>query len=177
MQNLQQNSCLHKSPIRPPKSVKDRQKNLSPIKPEQLKQKSQAPIFQAWKIQLNNERPGSAFKMPSTNFHTTPLTSRTKSPIRINKQCNAQGSTKHLQRTYSIESMDNDTDCVVASLNLEVLNNYNTWNHLTVGKLISSFTFFKYQSLIYHTYLFKLLLSHSNSRNHLTMCKQMIKSK
>ena len=80
---------LHKSPIHPPKSIKDRLKNLSLIKPEQLKQKSQAPISQAWKIQMNNkvneEKPGSAFKMPS----------RTKSPIRI-KQCNAQGSTKNL---------------------------------------------------------------------------------
>ena len=50
----------------------------------------------------------------------------TKSPIRI-KHCNAQGSTKPLQRTYSIESMDSKTDCIVASLNLEeVSNNYNT---------------------------------------------------
>ena len=94
---------LHKSPIRPPKSIKDRLKNLSPIKPEQLKQKSQAPIRQAWKIKMNtivnNEKPGSAFKMPS----------RTKSPIR-NKQRNNQGSTKPLQRTYGIQSMDSDTD-------------------------------------------------------------------
>ena len=29
---------LHKSPIRPPKSIKDGLKNLSPIRPEQLKQ-------------------------------------------------------------------------------------------------------------------------------------------
>ena len=62
---------------------------------------------------VNNERPGSAFKMPS----------RTKSAIRI-KQCNAQGSTEPLQRTYC---MDSDTDRVVASLNLEeIINNYNT---------------------------------------------------
>ena len=58
---------------------------------------------------VNNEKPGSAFKMPS----------RKKSPIRANKQSNAQGSTKPQQRTYSIESMDSDTDHVVASLNLE----------------------------------------------------------
>ena len=57
---------------------------------------------------MNNERPGSTFKMPS----------RTKSPIRT-KQCNAQGSTKTLLRTYNIESMDSDTDLVVASLRLE----------------------------------------------------------
>ena len=58
---------------------------------------------------VNNERPGSTFKMLP----------RMKSPIRINKQCNVLGSTKPLQRTYCIESMDSDTDCVVASLNLE----------------------------------------------------------
>ena len=64
---------------------------------------------------VNKERPGSTFKMPS----------RIKSPIRT-KQCNAQGLTKSLQRTYSMESMDSDTDCVVASFNLkEIINNYN----------------------------------------------------
>ena len=75
---------LHKSRIRPPKIIKDRQKMYS-IRHEQLKQKSQALISQAAKIQmntkLNKERPRSTFKMPS----------RTKSPIRT-KQCNAQGS-------------------------------------------------------------------------------------
>ena len=46
------------------------------------------------------------------------------------------------QSTYSIESMESDTDRVVASLNLEeIIKNYNTWNHLTVGKLTSSITF------------------------------------
>ena len=67
-------------------------------------------------IKVNNEKPGSAFKMPS----------RTKSPIRI-KQYNAQGPTKPQRRIYSIESMDSDTDRIVANLNLkEVLNNYTT---------------------------------------------------
>ena len=118
---------LHKSPIRPSKSIKDRLKNLSPIRHEQLKQKLQLPIIQTAKIQMNNkvnkERPGSTFKIPST----------TKSPI-TTKQSNAQQSTKPLQRTYSIESMDSDTDRLVASLNLEeIIKNYNTWNHLTVG--------------------------------------------
>ena len=128
-------SAKSPSKICPPKSIKDRLKNLSPIRLEQLKQKSQAPIGQAAKMQMNTkankERPGSTSKIPST----------TKSPIRT-KQSNAQGSTKLLQRTYSIESMDSDTDRVVASLNLEeIIKNYNTWNHLTVGKLISSTTF------------------------------------
>ena len=77
-------------------------------------------MSQAAKIQMNTEvnkeRPRSTFKMPS----------RTKSPIRI-KQCNAQGSTKLLQRTYSLESIDSDTDRIVVSLNLEeIINNYNT---------------------------------------------------
>ena len=119
---------LHKSPIRP-------LKNLSPIRPEELKQKSQLPISQTAKIQMNTkvnkERPGSTFKMLST----------TKSPI-TTKPSNSQQPTKPLQRTYSIESMDSDTDRVVASLNLEeIIKNYNSWNHLTVGKLISSVPF------------------------------------
>ena len=102
------------------------------------------------------------------------MPSRTKSPIRI-KQCNAQGSTKPLQRTYITESMESDTDHIVASLNLEeIINNYNTWNHLIVDKLISSLTFFNINLLHICIYLtvwkqmtdVKLLLLHSNS-NHL----------
>ena len=89
--------------------------NVSPLR--QLKQKSKAPVSEAGKIRMNTkERPGSTFKIPS----------RKKSPIRL-KQCNAQGSTKPLQRTYSIKSMDCDTDNIVASLNLEeIINNYKT---------------------------------------------------
>ena len=126
---------LHKSPIRPLKMIKDRLKNLSPIRPEQLKQKSQLPISQTTKIQMNTkvtkERPGSTFKIPST----------TKSPI-TTKPSNSQLPTKPLQRTYSVESMDSDIDLVVSSLNLEeMIKNYNTLNHLIVGKLISSVTF------------------------------------
>ena len=65
---------------------------------------------------VNKERPGSTFKIPST----------TKSPI-TTKQSNSQQPTKPLQRTYSIESMDSDTERVVASLNLEeIIKNYNT---------------------------------------------------
>ena len=38
--------------------------------------------------------------------------------------------------------MDSDIEHIVASLNLEeVLNNYNTWNYLTMCQLISSLTF------------------------------------
>ena len=60
----------------------------------------------------------------------------------IDKQSNAQGSTKSLQRSYSIESMDSDTDRIVASLDLEgITNNYKTWNHLAVSKQLSSIPF------------------------------------
>ncbi len=63
---------------------------------------------------MNKERQGSTFKIPLT----------TKSPI-TTKQSNSQQPTKPLQRTYSIESMDSDTDRVVASLNLEeIIKNY-----------------------------------------------------
>ena len=66
-----------------------------------------------------NEKPGSAFKLPSTKFHTVPLISRTKSLIRMTKQYSDHGSTKPLQRSYSTISMDSDTGRIVASLNLE----------------------------------------------------------
>ena len=47
-----------------------------------------------------------------------------------------QNSYKNL---YSIESIDSVADRIVACLNLEeILNNYNTWNHLTVRKQINS---------------------------------------
>ena len=76
---------------------------------------------------IDNERPGSAFKLPLAKFDTVHSTTRAKSPIRRNKQCNAQGLTKSLQRSFSIESMDSDTDRIVANLNLEdIINNYNT---------------------------------------------------
>ena len=47
--------------------------------------------------------------------------------MRMNKQGNVHGLTKSQQRSYSIESMDSDTDRQVANLNLEeMMNNYNT---------------------------------------------------
>ena len=57
-------------------------------------------------------------------------------------QCS--GINKTLQWTYSIESMGSETDCIGASLNLEEIINYNIWNDLTVGKMISSLTFLKW---------------------------------
>ena len=60
----------------------------------------------------------------------------------MNKQCNAQGSTKYLQRSYRVESMDSDTGRIVANLDLKgITNNYNTWNHLAGHKQISSISF------------------------------------
>ena len=76
---------------------------------------------------VNTERPRNAFKLTPAKFDTVPTTSRIKSPIRMNKQCNAQGLTKSLQRSYNIESMNSDTDYVVTNLNLEdIITNYNT---------------------------------------------------
>ena len=87
---------------------------MSPKEPELLKQKLQVPIDQPGKIHMNtkvnNERVGSAFKLPSAKPDRDPSTSRTKSPKRIYKQCNGQGLTKSLNRSYSIESMDSETD-------------------------------------------------------------------
>ena len=74
---------------------------------------------------VNNERPGSAFKLPSTKFDTNPLTSRTKSRIKMNKQYYAQGSTKPLHRCYSIQSPDSEIDCIIANLNLGDINDHN----------------------------------------------------
>ena len=52
---------------------------------------------------------------------------------------------KTSSRTCSIESV---------GLNLEISNNYNTWNHLTVGQLITSLTFLNINHLhIVHIYL------------------------
>ena len=83
--------------------------------------------------------------------------------------------------------MNSDPNREVASLNIvEIINNYNSWNLLIVGKIISSLTFLNVNLLhIIDIYLnvckqmtdVKLLLLYSNSRNHLTVCKQMTKSK
>ena len=64
--------------------------------------------------------------------------------------------------------MDYDSDRVVACLNLEeILNNYNTWKHLTVGKLISLLNFYNVNLFIFLTELFEMELFW-----HLTVCKQ-----
>ena len=73
---------LHKSPICPLKSIKDRLKNLSPIRPEQLFKKLQAPKIQM-NTKVNKKRPGSTFKMSS----------KTKSSIRTKVQCSGINKT------------------------------------------------------------------------------------
>ena len=97
--------------------VQNRKKKKDPDQERELPQ--ERTDLSPWKQRLpfanlentdehRNEKPGSTFKMPW----------RTKSPIWI-KHCNAQGSTKPQRRTNSIESMDRNTDRVVASVNLE----------------------------------------------------------
>ena len=49
--------------------------------------------------------------------HQEPKSPINKSPI--DKQSNAQETSKSLQRSYSIESMDSDTDRIFANLDLE----------------------------------------------------------
>ena len=96
-------------------------------KPGQLKQKLQTPIGQSGSVNMNTEvisdRPGGTFKLLPAKLDAVPSPSRTKSPMGIDKQSNARGSTESLQRSYSIESMDSDADCIVASLNLEGITN------------------------------------------------------
>ena len=93
----------------------------------QLKQKAQAPIGQAERVHMNteviSERPGGTFKLSLARFDAVSSPSITKSPMEINKQSNALGSTKSLQRSYSIESMDSNTNHIVASLDLEGITN------------------------------------------------------
>ena len=91
--------------------------------PGQLKQKALVPVGPAGSVHTNtkviSERPAK--------FDAVPSPSRTKSPMGMNEQSNAQGSTKSLQRSYSTESMDSDTDHIVASLDLKgITNNYKT---------------------------------------------------
>ena len=115
-------------------------------KPGELKQKAQAPIGQAGRVNMNteviSERPGGTFKPPPAKFDAVPSASRAKSPIGIDKHSNTQGTSNTLQKSYSIKSMDSNTDRIVASLDLEgITNNFKTWNHLTVCKQMNSILF------------------------------------
>ena len=75
-------------------------------KPRELKQKAQAPIGQAGRVNTNteviSERPRGTFKLPPVKFDAVPSPSRAKSPMGIDKRSNALGSSKSLQRSYSI---------------------------------------------------------------------------
>ena len=81
--------------------------------------------------------------------------------------------------------MDSDTARIVANLNLkDIINNYNTLSYLIAHKQISSLSFV---NLLHIRPIklnvckkmtdFKLLLWDSNTRNHLTVGRQMMKSK
>ena len=66
---------------------------------------------------MNNKRPGPHSICPRPNFDKNHSMSKIKSPERMNKQCQAQGSTKSLNRSYGVESVDTETDDVIANLN------------------------------------------------------------
>ena len=70
-------------------------------KPGELKQKAQVSIGQAGRVNMNteviSERPGGTFKLPPAKFDAVPSPSRTKSPMGIDKQSNAQGTSKSLR--------------------------------------------------------------------------------
>ena len=63
-------------------------------KPGELKQKAQAPIGQAGRVntitEVFSERPGSTFKLSPAKFDAVPSSSRTKSLMGTDKQSNAQ---------------------------------------------------------------------------------------
>ena len=113
----------YRSPIYPPKTIKNKLKNLSPQKPKTIKQKPETLIDQCRKIHINtkvnNEKPRNRFKLPSAKLNRDPSTSRMKSPKRINYQCNSQQSTKSLNKFYREESMDIETNKIITNFNLE----------------------------------------------------------
>ena len=52
---------------------------------------------------------------------------------------NCHRSTKSLQTTYSIESIETDINCIVAKLNQEeITDNYNSWTHLIMSSILFS---------------------------------------
>ena len=69
-------------------------------KPGELKQKAQAPISLAGRVHRNtevfSERLGDTFKLPPAKFDAVPSSSRAKSLMGIDKQSNAQGTSKSL---------------------------------------------------------------------------------
>ena len=67
---------------------------------------------------MNNKK-NRKCKLPSAKLDRVPSISRIQSPKRINKQRNAQGSTKFLKRSNSIKNMDFETDHIIANLNQE----------------------------------------------------------
>ena len=73
-------------------------KKLLSKKPEPLQQKPHGGKMHM-NTNVNNEKPRRAFKLPSAKFDAVSSTSRTMSPLKMNKQSNAQIPTK----SYSTE--------------------------------------------------------------------------
>ena len=86
-------------------------------KTKKLKQK-QVSIDQSWKIHMNTKvkQWKTKKRIQTAKFDADPSVSRTRSPGRMNKKCNVQGSIKSLHRSYS---MDSDTNRIIANFNLE----------------------------------------------------------
>ena len=67
-------------------------------KPGELKQKAQAPIGLAGRVNTNteviSERPRGTFKLPPAKFDAVPSPSRVKSPMGIDKKIQCSGNIK-----------------------------------------------------------------------------------
>ena len=113
---------LPKSPMRPPKTIKDRLKTCLPKSQNNLNKNYNLPLAKLekyiWmsKWTMKDQEAHSAF----SQIRYSSLNIKNKVTYK-NKLCNTQGSTKFLQRTYSMESMDCDTDCIVANFNREYI--------------------------------------------------------
>ena len=103
---------------------------MSPKKSKPIKQNPVAFLDQSGKNLYQHQseqwKTKTTFKLLQTKLSRDPSESRIKWPKRINKQnhtnkqkwCNAEGPTKSLNRSSSIESMDIETDNIIANLNL-----------------------------------------------------------
>ena len=81
-------------------------------KPGELKQKAQALIGQAGRVNTNtevfSERSGGTFKLPPAKFDTVASSSRAKSPMGIDEQSNAQGTSKSIVARLDLEGITNN---------------------------------------------------------------------
>ena len=136
-----------KSRNRSTSRTREKEEKQKPTQHTSTKTKNKSRNIESMETEIDStpkigKRPGGTFKLSPAKFDAVSSSSRAKSPMGIDKQSNAQGTSKSLQRSYSIESMDSDTDRIVASLDLEgITNNYKTGNHLTVCKQMNSILF------------------------------------